>query len=262
MEIDAVAKKILFDMHWSSTGWKVPAEIPNAADYEYAKSKGYLFDEQAISHRLVISRFRKSVRRSNLEKLKDLYISSLSERVLHIRPGLPAYFESSKVKWHLFSPDDINMCKICGMFKKNTTHFNSANFARYKWGAYSKDNTSLCNPFILERLMSEPARAPKKEDWGIFKNLISILSLNDASTKAANVVDLWKSIIPSNKQEREILFESFISMGIINPSRVTQKDYDSIPRKSSWSDEAALWRGDDLPNNKIILNIFGDNAFA
>ena len=148
------------------------------------------------------------------------------------------------------------------MLKKNETRFNSYNFARYKWGSFSSYFSPICNSFILDSLINEPTMVPKNEDWEILRNLLGILSSNNQKMKASDAIDLWKDILPSNKQERKVLFESFISIGIITPSRITQKDYDSIPIKSSWSDDAALWRGDDSPNLDIVLDVFGNKAIA
>lgn len=240
-KIDQRAKKILFDMRWSSSGWKIPASTPNEQDYAYAKSKGFLFDDEVLSHLSTISYFRKATRSANRERLRDLFVSSLSNRLLHIRPGLPAFYQSKGVTWHLFSPSTAGICKHCGMFKKNKTRYNAWNFSRYKWGNFDKQNHSLQNPFILNILRNEPSRSPTRQNWTILRTLIeSLNNIKSSSIKAADIVLLWKEILPSNKQERELLFETFISMKLISPSRVSQQDYDAIPRKSNWTDEAAF----------------------
>ena len=243
-------------MYWSSSGWKVPAEKPTSVDYEYARSQGYIFETAELTHRQAIARNVKAVKYASQENLRDSYIASLSRRILHIRPGLPAYFESLKYRKHWFNGDGNQICRKCGMFRLVKDDLSASNFARYKWGTYSRF-PGIRNAFILERIADEQSYQPLDADWKAFKNLLQIAQSQNSQAKASDIVSLWKNVIPSNKQEREVLFESLISIGLLVPSRISQKDYDRIPVKSNWSDKAALWRGDDAIDLDLLQAVFG-----
>jgi hypothetical protein len=69
--MDQKAVKILFDKYWSSSGWRDKEIFPE--DFEYAKSKGVMFDPISLSHDEIVKRAVVAVGRTS----KDQIVKSL-----------------------------------------------------------------------------------------------------------------------------------------------------------------------------------------
>jgi hypothetical protein len=255
--IDGRARRILFTAYWDSSGWKVPRDEPNPQDAAYATEVGYLFDEETVRHDTAIKRARRAVEGCSLDLLLDAFVASLSHRWLHLRAGLPAFYIASRMPPHSF--DSAGTCPSCGLFDSNSIDFGAANFARHKWGAFPTTFAPE-HGFILERVSKElgwVGPPVTDDDRRILRQLLTAAATQKPEARAADLVKAWQSLLPSNAQERNLLLESFIAIGVLAPSRTGPEDRRRIPPRSNWSDEAALWRGDDGVDEARVEEVFG-----
>lgn len=260
--IDSRARRILFAAYWDSSGWKVPREEPPAADAAYARDVGYMFDPQLVRHDAAIQSARSVVEDCSLDLLTDAFVASLSHRWLHLRAGLPSFFIASRMSPHAFG--STGTCPTCGLLDRNTIDFGAANFARHKWGA-SPTSFAPEHAFILERVSQELGwvEAPvTNDDRRILHRLLEAAATLKPDARAADLADAWQGLLPSNAQERRVLLESFIAIGVLVPSRTKPEDRRRIPLRSNWSDEAALWRGDDGVNGSCVDEILGRHLLS
>ncbi len=84
MSVDKKAKKILFDTYWSGAGWKRVIHT-EPEDFEYAKSKGLMFEPLTISHNDCIKKIIKITSIITPEQAPGNYMSAiLSARQMRI----------------------------------------------------------------------------------------------------------------------------------------------------------------------------------
>ena len=94
--MDKKAKSILFKTYWSSQGWKREYET-DPVDFEYAKSKGLMFDPISLSMKEVKSSLKSLLNRIEKEKITNGFLSSLSNKRLDWRSALASYFNAKLI---------------------------------------------------------------------------------------------------------------------------------------------------------------------
>ena len=85
--MDKKAKKILFETYWSSQGWK-SERTTNAADFEYAKSKGLMFDNITISLADLKPKLKVLLDETPIDKVVNAFLSSMTNKRLDWRSGV------------------------------------------------------------------------------------------------------------------------------------------------------------------------------
>lgn len=146
--MDAKAKKILNKTFWSAQGWK-PAgtRLPFAGEeFEYAKSKGVMFDPVTMTHDECVARIRYLLEHVvTKDRVAAAFLHSLSTREVHLRSGLSSYALTSHLPRHQYSDKlleraSYSHCFYCNEHKLmtheewNNEDINILNFERVKWG--------------------------------------------------------------------------------------------------------------------------------
>ncbi|WP_223148896.1 hypothetical protein [Aquimarina sp. RZ0] len=91
--MDKKAKSILFKTYWSSQGWKREYET-DPIDFEYAKSKGLMFDQVSFSMNEIKSNLKSLLSQIEEKKITKGFLSSLSNKRLDWRSALASYFNA------------------------------------------------------------------------------------------------------------------------------------------------------------------------
>src|SRR5690242_14886627 len=95
--IDPRAWQILSNAYWSAKGWKVPRDEPSPEDFDYAKSKGVMFDRETLTHDDAIERIVATKHLFDVSTVADAFMASLSSRAVHLRPVLASYYTVQQV---------------------------------------------------------------------------------------------------------------------------------------------------------------------
>ena len=141
---DKTAKKVLFDTYWQN-GWIAHDKIQTPPEqFEYAKSKGYMFDPFWTSHDVLISNLLQQRDSLNRREVSNGFLASLSSRRLNIRSALGSYAFALNFPNHKLDiensemlPSGARRCKLCGFFEQDrpgSIDLNVLNFERHKWG--------------------------------------------------------------------------------------------------------------------------------
>jgi hypothetical protein len=138
----------------------------------------------------------------------------------------------------------------------SASDFSSTNFARLKWGAVPRF-FPVCHAFMLERFEIEPRPSASDGDRAVMHALLTAADSMPPDVRARDLEQAWRPLIRSSRQERDELIEILIACGVLTPSRRTSEDHERIPLRSNWTDEAALWRGDDGVNRDQASSVFG-----
>jgi hypothetical protein len=257
--IDKKARRILFDAYWSADGWKVPRDEPSAADLAYARSAGVMFDPETLTHESAVDRILAAQSLADVASVADAFIASLASRQVHVRPALASYFAVRGVRPHRLVGHPS--CASCGQFARWEHDFSATNFARLKWGAVPR-HFMVDHAFILERFAVEPRLIPSETDRVLLRQLLTVADSLENGIRARDLERAWRPLLRSTREEREMLIEILFACGVLSPSRRTPADVRRIPWKADWSDEAALWRGDDGVDRARASMLFGHGVLG
>lgn len=270
MEIDKKAKKILFDTYWQN-GWVDNPTTP-VDDFEYAKSKGLMFDRFSIDHDICITQIQEYRQQITPKMAAKAFLNSLSSRRLYLRSGIASYHIACKLPVHTYTPivsghgykdgkitSTSYTCKICrdaqygiiGNESYNNRDLNVLNFERIKWGGV-RHGDILYTLFDLKQFLKEEIDEPTTEDIEIFFSILEVIDRATPGETPRMLEKRLKDVIKSSKDERDRLIEILASIGVVVP-----KSYDrKIPMKSDW-DYAEYWRGEDKYNKENVEELFG-----
>ena len=252
--MDARARRILFDAYWGPKGWKEPREEPSAADLAHAIAAGYMFKPEMLKHDAALQRMDRAKGLVSLDEVAAGFVASLASRAVHLRPALGSYFVLQSMPMHPFS--GTSHCIACGQFRRWEHDFSPANFARLKWGLFPRF-FAVDHAFTLERFAHEPRPEATAQDRELLHRILALADNMPADAGARDLEAALKPLIRSNKAEREILVEILFACDVLAPSRTTPEDVRRIPLKTNWTDEPALWRGDDGVNREQAARLFG-----
>ncbi|WP_291865066.1 hypothetical protein [Maribacter sp.] len=271
--IDKKAKQILFKSFWKN-GWidSKNRQI-SKEDFEYAKSKGLMFEPLTINHNQCIENIISIKQGISLENISSAFLSSLSTKRLDLRSSLSSYFLANKFTKHKYSPiisgtsyvdgkPDFHSytCEICketqyglvGNENYENQDLNVLNFERLKWGGIRLGDL-IYILFDLQQFEKEQIMLPKKEDIDIFKNILKVVETSNENDYPGKLVVRLKDVIKSSKSEREVLIEILAAMGILKP-----KSYDrATTGKNDWG-FVEYWRGEDKYDLEAVNKYFGD----
>lgn len=242
--MDKRAQNILLKTYWSAQGWKKDYTI-EPEDFEYAKSKGLMFDSISISKEEVILRLNQILIDIPLKKVTDAFLCSLTNNRLDWRSGLASFANAKRLLENINGNDllfghgkDINL--------------NVQNFERIKWGGV-RHAVGLYNLLDLELLQKEIVPSPKKEDIEVFKKILNKLEHADKDETPSVFRDNLKDVFNKSKNERATLMEILGAAEIIKPLRFDRK----VPAKYDW-DFILHWRGEDK-YDKTNLKMYFSN---
>jgi hypothetical protein len=271
--MDKKAKNILFKTYWKN-GWiNENDRIITKEDFEYAKSKGLMFDNITITHDECINEILEIIEKISMEKVSQAFLSSLSNKRLDWRSGIASYFIAKQLIKHTYSKaisghgynnnGEINYtsytCGICrdlkygiiGAEKYIDSDLSVLNFERIKWGGV-RHGDLLYTLLDLRMFCAEEIPEPTNEDIKIFKNILKIIENSQLNDYPSTLEKRLSECIKSSKNERKALIEIMACVEILKAG-----SYDR-PRmgKNDWV-YIEFWRGEDKYNKNAINKYFG-----
>lgn len=241
--MDKKAKEILFKTYWSSYGWKSDIQT-DPKDFEYAKSKGLMFDPITISKVELLKRLDKILNEISFEKITDAFISSLSNKRLDWRSALASYSNAKRILYNENTPD------FHFTYGKNID-LNVLNFERIKWGGV-RHNNCLYNLLDLELLNKEQVTKPTENDIKIFKDILEYINNSDNNLTPSKLRDNLNEVYKASKHEKHMLIEILSCAEILKPSKFDRTE----PNKHDWT-FALHWRGEDKFDKEKVKLYFG-----
>ncbi len=271
--IDIKARKILFNTYWDK-GWLSSKDKSlSKEDFEYAKSKGLMFDPLSIDHDTCVKEIIKVSKKIEDKKVFDAFLSSLSTRRLDWRSSIASYFFGVQIKSHKYTPvisgtsyedgEPVHhsfCCEICrnmswGIYsseKYSNQDLSVLNFERLKWGGV-RHGDLIYTLFDLQQFNNLKISIPTDEDISIFKNILQVVDTAQPNDYPGSLSKRLKDVLPSNKSERDILIDILACIGILLP-----KSFDR-PLRNNWSDWKFIeyWKGEDKYNKDVVYSYFG-----
>jgi hypothetical protein len=239
--LDKKAKKILLNTFWASGGWKDRPDAFAGENFNYAKSKGLMFDPITITHDEIVKRVHELHHVITKERVAAAFLHSLSTKKVHLRSalsswaltsGLPlhTYGQRSSVRTNYSSCGDCNFHRLMSDREYVNNDLNVLNFERVKWGGIRLNKLLYCWLDMLEVIQdcadNESARMLEKR---------------------------WKEVIPSSKGERDVMMEIWGYAGLLVPRETPRKhrgvghDFNAV----------AEWQGDDGYSQEALKFYFG-----
>lgn len=271
--MDKKAKNILFKTYWKN-GWIDDNERQiNAAEFEYAKSKGLMFEPFTISHDECLDKIFEILPTISIDKVATAFLSSLSNRRLDWRSSLASYFIAKQLVPHPYAKAlsgqsfgengevtyESYTCGICRDLKYGiigdkdyiNVDLNVLNFERIKWGGV-RHGQLIYTLLDLQQLQKAEIPKPSMEDVEIFKNILSIIKNSQPNDYPSALVNNLSTALKATKDERKILIEILACIDILKPA-----SYDRPSRgKHDWN-FVESWRGEDKYNEEALNHYFG-----
>lgn len=213
--MDKRALKILLDAFWSPAGWKPDASRgPSAEDFEYAKSKGMMFEPQELDHHQAVNDLAATIQKLSRRRVADSFLASLSTRRLDWRSPLGSYAVFQHLPIH--APVETGKrCGICGIYlNQSNEDLNVINFERCKWGGVRHDQVSYAL-FDLQQFLGTETPQPNAEDGQIFRNIVAAIAAVPSETTSAALQAHFAKVIKSNKAERDVIVAILGFCGIL-----------------------------------------------
>jgi hypothetical protein len=271
--MDKKAKNILFKTYWKN-GWIDDKDRKiDPADFEYAKSKGLMFDTITITHDQCIDEILDIANTISIENVAKAFLSSLSNRRLAWRSGIASFSIAKQLTKHKHSNaiigynDNDNgkidypsyLCRICRDLTRGISvgyedyiddNLNVLNFERIKWGGV-RHGDLLYTLFDLKMFNAEKITEPTVEDINIFKKILEVIETSQEKDTPSKLEKRLSKIIKSTKNERVILIKIMVCIEILKPD-----SYDK-PITNDWT-YAQYWRGIDKYNQEAVKKYFGE----
>ncbi|MEK5034573.1 hypothetical protein MKY96_24200 [Paenibacillus sp. FSL R7-0302] len=262
--MDRKAKTILQKSFWSASGWKGTYGPFSGEDFDYAKSKGVMFDPLTITHDELVEKLRVlhsgSVTR---DKVAAAFLHSLSTRKVHLRSALSSWALTSELAAHTYAQPPAEQpryssCAACDTRhlmsdqQYNAVDLNVLNFERVKWGGIRLNKLLYCW-LDLELFSREEEVEAAPQDLRILQDMAEAVKLCGSKNGARKLEKHWKDIFPSNQHERDVVMEIWGYAGILVPQEE--------PRQGRGGDNdfnaVANWRGEDGYSEERLNLLFG-----
>ncbi len=267
--VDKKAKQILMKTFWSSAGWKDTRTITFAGeDFEYAKDKGLMFDPVTMSHDECVLRIVELHKLITKEMVAQAFLHSLSTRKVHLRSALSSWALTHSLLPHPFE-SNIGRCKsstyamygdcyecdksgIAVLESYTNEDINVLNFERMKWGGVRLNHILYCL-LDLEQLLAEGTVDVTEEDVTILKHMLTAIKSCQPSDAARQLEKNLSNVLPSNKQERDVMME------ILSYAGVLRAGSENRPGRGGKNDFFAVvnWRGVDGYSDHAVEHYFG-----
>ena len=246
--MDKKAKDILFKTYWTSSGWTSDENRKTSPDeFEYAKSKGIMFDPITISKSELLTRLDSILKTITITKVTDAFLCSLTNKRLDWRSGLGSFINAKRLL------TEQNISDYYFGYGENED-LNVLNFERIKWGGV-RHSQGLYNLLDLELLNIENIPTPTEKDKNQFKIILDRIENCEKSETASKLRDNLKDIFNVSKNERHTLLEILGCADILLPLRFDRKE----PSKHDWT-FVLHWRGEDKyskDNVKLYFEKYG-----
>ena len=213
--MDKKAVAILLSTYWSPQGWKRERNTP-AADLEYAKSRGVMFDPLRLNHDQVMEKALLNRDALLASWVADAFVSSLGSRSLACRSALGSFALLQNFPRHRWAGSG-RRCGICGGYGQTEAELidlNVRNFERLKWGGVRHLELAYAT-YDLEWFRSLDRAVPSPGDLALLKDLLHAIEQAPAGTAAAGLEPFLPKAIKSNKSERNALIGILGIAGIL-----------------------------------------------
>lgn len=263
---DPKAIKILMNTFWTAEGWRRIYLTP-PEDFEYAKSKGVMFDPVELDHDTVVSRLAEVVGQIERREVVKAFLGSLSTRDLGARSALGSWAVHRHARPHRFRTWS-HMCGVCGLREQREQAFdlNVLAFERLKWGGVRHLSPAYAL-FDLELFLRETHTEPTALDLQIFKEIIQAIEESDESVTADVLTKTLPKSLKSNENERSFLIAILGFCGILGTSkypgfqdRFTEESRREIParRNVDMPYPACWWTRRDGIDRRALAEYFGE----
>jgi hypothetical protein len=250
-DLDARAKKILFDAFWTSKGWKGDDNRHvSAEDRAHALKHRMMFPRESMKHDALIKHVLAAYQALTIGEITGAFIASLSTRRLDLRSGLGSAAYAMSTKPHTFLPDiNGHNCEHCGGWRDNKDmDLDVLNFERHKWGGVRHSHPDYQYLDLRELRHALPA-TPEAADWKIFDEIVKAASTTPKADGPGKLETRLKDVLPSSKEERRTLIEILALAGVL----VATQERSS---PGEWG-KAGMWRGADGVDRKQVDALFG-----
>ncbi|WP_155592293.1 hypothetical protein [Lysinibacillus cavernae] len=263
--MDQKAKKILMQTYWQSGRWRSGGYTYTEEDFQYAKSKGLMFDRLTISHDECVQRLRQLHEEVLTKELVvQAFLHSFSTRKVHLRSALSSWALTSNLPTHTYHERPVELvsysaCGYCNEHKimSNEDYLNEdlnvLNFERIKWGGIRLNWLLYCL-LDLECLVKEQeAFTVCEEDVAILKQLIEAINSCKDTDAARQLEKHWKDVFKSNQHERDVVMEIWGYAGLL----VSKDDFRKERGRGTDFMSMATWRGQDGYSQEMMEFYFG-----
>jgi hypothetical protein len=279
MPPDKKALQILFKTYWSPRGGWTAGVAPDAADYDYAKQKNYMFDPVKLTHDQIVQRLLRIRVRVSLQEVSEAFVASLSTRRLELRSALGSFAYAANFPDHQIasSPSRIAptgniYCKICGAYDEGShgsldpEDLSLLNFERFKWGGV-RHGDPLYAAFDLELFAQAERLQPTPEDYQILNSIIETAQRLALGCKPGDLCKAISKLLPSNDPERRTLVQILALCGVLAPTgrpgflqKFATADHVDRDRpndhRNDWGYPAVWWTAADRTNAKMVSLCF------
>jgi hypothetical protein len=275
MSGDKKALQILLDTYWSPNGWKRDTTT-GAANFEYARQAGYMFDPVTVTHDDIVARLLTIRDRVSIEQVTDAFLASLSSRRLELRSALgsfsfAAHFPDHRLVEHARGqmPSGRLHCRLCGLYGHSAAEqqdLNVLSFERWKWGGVRHLDPLYCW-FDLTQFAKAGVAVPTQEDYSILARIVEIASGLAAKAKPNELEKRIGNVIKSNGAERRVLIQILGYCGVLKPAgrhgllqAYTSSEHRDLDRPrdhtNDWSYPVIWWRGADGIDRDALNRLF------
>ena len=243
--MDKKAKDILFKTYWTSAGWTNDENRKNdPVDFDYAKSKGVMFDPFSIGKTELVDNLKELVNKISKDDVSNAFLCSLTNKQFELRSAIGSYANALRVvngdtgkSWDLqekYVDEDLNVL----------------NFERLKWGGV-RHSQVLYNYLDLLLFSKLQIDKPKKDDLQIFSKILKVVSESQIGEYPNKLRDRLKDVYKSSKDERSNLLEILACCKILQPA-----SYDRpTTGRNDWH-FVEYWRGEDKYDSKAVYYYF------
>jgi len=215
--MDPKAKKILTQTFWQSGKWRSGKYTYTEEDFQYAKSKGLMFDRLTTSHDGCVHRLRQ-LHDEILSKdlVVKVFLHSLSTCKVYLRSALSI---TDRLPIHTYDerPVELVSYSACGYCNEHKVMSNEAyinedlnvlNFERIKWGGVHLNWLLYCL-LDLECLAKEQETFTVcKEDIAILEQMIEVVESCKDTDAARQLEKRWKDVFKSNQYNGMLSWKS------------------------------------------------------
>jgi len=215
--MDPKAKKILMQTFWQSGRWRLGENTYTEEDFQYAKSKGLMFDRLTTSHDGCVHRLRQ-LHDEILSKdlVVKVFLHSLSTCKVYLRSALSI---TDRLPIHTYDerPVELVSYSACGYCNEHKVMSNEAyinedlnvlNFERIKWGGVRLNWLLYCL-LDLECLAKEQETFTVcKEDIAILEQMIEVVESCKDTDAARQLEKRWKDVFKSNQYNGMLSWKS------------------------------------------------------
>jgi hypothetical protein len=262
---DPRARKILFDIFWTSAGWRT-SRTTDPDDLAYARTAGYMFESRDGTHDDWVSRARAAADRVTLEEVASAFVGSLGSRRLAARSALGSLATARHLAPHTFRPWSVS-CGECGVYPSNRPeNLDVLSFERHKWGGVRHgDPVYAWFDLDLFARSERPREDPRDVD-----TLNRVLDAAREAKPDARPSDLERAIAPllsSSKDERRTLLGILAMCNILGAPEhpgllarwvpYVERQPPPKPSKNDWLYPMFWWRGSMGVNEAAARSVFG-----